>query len=210
MRRFSFVFSRLFIPVFFIIAILPSTSFAVTFRRPLDQILNPVVSYYYDNNSSWNAVNYQCGWSSVYDNHRGTDFRASRYTPIYAAASGQLNYRYDNCASTGYLGSSCGGGFGNHVRIAHNDSTTIYAHMQRGTPAWYHYTSCSNYVGQVGSSGSSTAPHLHFEVRKRGYPFDDPYTGACNARGDGRSYWYSQWMSNPGEPYGTPAPWCGS
>lgn len=202
MRRLFFIFSRLFLPVFLALVIFPGESFAlVTFRRPLDIILSRPVSSYYDNNSSPSAVSYKCD-SQTYNDHRGTDFRGARYTPIYAAASGMLNYRYDNCTSTGFFGSKCGGGFGNHVRIGHDLSedgwsyrtTTIYAHMQQGTPALYQFIYCGWYVGQIGSSGSSTAPHLHFEVRRNGNPRDDPYAGSCNARGAwSEGYWTNQY-----------------
>lgn len=181
---------------------------AVTFRRPLDTVLSPPISYYYDNNPSRSAQRYTCSTSSVYNNHRGTDFRGTIGTNIYAGASGGLYYRTDGCPTWGYLGSSCGGGFGNHVRIDHEGVTydgrgwvTIYAHMQSGTPAWYQSLYCGTYIGKIGSSGSSTGPHLHFEVRKYGYPYDDPFAGACSGP---INFWTSV------SPSGLPGTMCGS
>lgn len=174
---------------------------ASLFRRPLNTILSPMVSYYYDDNASSSiAQRYNCSTSNVYNNHRGTDFPAVVTTPIYAARSGALYYRIDGCPTVGYLGSTCGGGFGNHVRIDHEGPAdgvgwvTIYAHMKAGTPAWYQSLLCSTYVGQSGSSGSSTNPHLHFEVRKYAYPNNDPFPGACG----GTSFWTS--LSSTGIP----------
>lgn len=166
------------------------------FRRPLDTLLSPVYSAYYDNNTSSTAKNYYCGEDTVYNGHKGTDFRANIGTQIYSGASGGLYYRYDNCPTTGYAGSTCGGGYGNHVRIDHEGSETdgigwitIYAHMKLGTVAWYQSLVCAAKIGQTGSSGNSTGPHLHFEVRKYGYPYDDPFSGTC---GGPVSFWVNQ------------------
>ena len=139
------------------------------FRRPLGVILSPVFSYYYDNDASSNIKNYYCGVDKVYNRHAGTDFRATVGTSIYAGANGGLYYRYDNCNTYGYIGSQCGQGYGNHVRIDHEDNmtdgigwVTIYAHMQKGTAGWYQSLLCGTYIGKTGSSGNSSGPHFHF------------------------------------------------
>lgn len=186
MRKFfSFLsFITVFSFLFFSMAL--DSASAVTFRRPLNTILSPMVSYHYDDNAGSGAYRYTCSTSSVYNNHRGTDFRATVGTPIYAGAYGALYYRIDGCPTYGYLGSSCGGGFGNHVRMDHEGAAdgigwvTIYAHMQNGTPIGAGTFFCSTNLGLTGSSGSSTGPHLHFEVRKYAYPNNDPFAGACS------------------------------
>jgi hypothetical protein len=48
------------------------------------------------------------------------------------------------------------------------------------------------YLGLVGSSGSSTGPHLHFEVRAAGGGLIDPFNGPCNALNPSVSWWQSQ------------------
>ena len=176
---------------------LSSNVFAVDpkFRRPLNTVKTPMFSYYYDNDTSSGLENYYCGTGSVYNGHTGTDFRADVGTSIYAGANGGLYYRYDNCSTYGYYGSTCGGGYGNHARIDHEGSydgygwVTIYAHMKSGTVVGTQSLYCSAYIGQTGSSGNSTGPHLHFEVRKYSYPWNDPFAGECS--GD-VSYWVDQ------------------
>jgi murein DD-endopeptidase MepM/ murein hydrolase activator NlpD len=91
--------------------------------------------------------------------HRGTDFRARRGTPIFAAGDGIVD-------SIGRKGA-----YGEYIRIRHNDTyETAYAHLSR-------YADGLNYgdrvrqgdvIGYVGSTGRSTGPHLHFEILKHG------------------------------------------
>ena len=157
------------------------------FRRPLNTVLNPVYSAYYDNDASVNAKNYYCTTATVYNGHTGTDFRAVTATPVSAGASGGLYYRFDNCPTTGYFGSMCGGGYGNNVRIDHEGNmtdgvgwVTLYAHLKLGTATWYQSLVCGAKIGESGSSGNATGPHLHFEVRKYNYPGNDPFFGSCS------------------------------
>jgi murein DD-endopeptidase MepM/ murein hydrolase activator NlpD len=93
--------------------------------------------------------------------HSGIDFGADYGSVIYAADSGKV-------ISAGWYG-----GYGNAVIIDHGKGiTTLYGHaselyvsegqvVQKGTP-----------IAAVGSSGFSTGPHLHFEVRANGEPTD--------------------------------------
>lgn len=96
--------------------------------------------------------------------HNGQDFGASTGTPIYAAADGIV------------LKSGPNGGFGNFVLIGHNASingkyvTTGYAHQSRIIVSVGQRVRQGQIVGYVGSTGLSTAPHLHFEVRLNGTP----------------------------------------
>lgn len=167
------------------------------FRRPLDTVLSPIYSTLYDNDTRAGKLrNYACTDQFLYDAHQGIDFRASTGTPVYAAAKGGLYYRYDSCDTTGYAGSTCGGGYGNHVRIDHEGSytdgvgwVTIYGHMQKGTAAYLQSVNCGTKIGNSGSSGNSTGPHLHFEVRKYSYPGNDPFKGTCSTSG---GFWVNQ------------------
>ncbi len=171
----------------------------VKFRRPLNTILSPVYSAYYDNDSrSGYMKNYYCGTDTVYDGHKGTDFRANVGTYIYAGASGGLYYRFDGCPTYGSLGDDCGFGWGNNVRIDHEGSETdrlgmisVYAHMKQGTVAGTQCLLCGTYIGQTGSSGNSSGPHLHFEIRPNGWGGSkiDPFSGNCS---QSTSYWVNQ------------------
>ena len=91
--------------------------------------------------------------------HLGVDYAARRGTPIVAAGSGRVIY-------AGRLGS-----YGNLVKIRHDDGyETRYAHMKsfrRGIRKGK-YVKKGQTIGYVGSTGRSTGPHLHFELRKRG------------------------------------------
>lgn len=91
--------------------------------------------------------------------HLGVDYAARRGTPIVAAGSGRIIY-------AGRLGS-----YGNLVKIRHADGyETRYAHMKsfrRGIRRGKRVKKGQT-IGYVGSTGRSTGPHLHFELRKRG------------------------------------------
>lgn len=157
------------------------------FRRPLNTTLSPAISAYYDHLSGTGLRTYSCSATNTYNSHAGTDFRASVSTPIYASAQGGLYYRYNGCATYGYAGSTCGGGYGNHAKIDHEGNmtdglgwVTVYAHMKRDTVVWPMSILCGGSIGQTGSSGNSTGPHLHFEVKKYSYPNNDPYSGSCS------------------------------
>jgi murein DD-endopeptidase MepM/ murein hydrolase activator NlpD len=149
------------------------------FRLPMDAY-GGIYGYYDHSGKDWG-----CG-TRTYSGHRGTDFKLPTGTTVRAAAAGGLYYRYDNCPNEGSWTSTCGGSYGNHVRIEHSDKrVTIYAHMKKGTPSWPSSVLCGAYVGQSGSSGKSTNPHLHFEVwqtRSSGSRLD-PYLGSCNSIG---------------------------
>lgn len=83
--------------------------------------------------------------------------------PIVAAADGTVIY-------TGYRG-----GYGNTIIIDHgNGVTTLYAHLRSGSFKVSSGQSVSKRdgIGAVGSTGLSTGPHLHFEVRINGNPVD--------------------------------------
>lgn len=93
--------------------------------------------------------------------HAGMDFRAPMGTPILASAAGTV-------VSAGYSG-----GYGNVVVIDHGRSlATLYAHQSRLAVSAGQQVSRGQTVGSAGSTGSSTGPHLHFEVRVDGTPVD--------------------------------------
>jgi len=91
--------------------------------------------------------------------HLGMDYAARRGTPIVAAGSGRVSY------------AARMGSYGNLVKIRHADGyETRYAHMKsfrRGIRRGK-YVKKGQTIGYVGTTGRSTGPHLHFELRKRG------------------------------------------
>ena len=91
--------------------------------------------------------------------HAGLDIGASWGTPIVAAADGQV-------AAAGWAG-----GYGREVQIAHGGGVmTLYGHMSAIVAQPGSFVHAGQVIGYVGSSGLSTGPHLHFEVRQNGTP----------------------------------------
>jgi murein DD-endopeptidase MepM/ murein hydrolase activator NlpD len=87
--------------------------------------------------------------------HAGTDFAADYGTPVVAALSGRVIYIGDH------------GGYGNVVAIQHSDDTyTFYAHLQDFYTEPGAWVEQGTTIATVGSTGFSTGPHLHFEVRR--------------------------------------------
>lgn len=145
--------------------------------------------YFYDNDSSAGILSWKCN-GETYDGHRGTDLPAPCGTAIYAGHNGPVYTRNDGCPNVGFWGSTCGGGFGNYVKLNNgNNWFSIYAHMQSGTPVGFITVACGQYVGTSYTSGNSTGCHLHFEVQHYGYPADDPFAGSCSGP---ESFWCNQ------------------
>lgn len=99
--------------------------------------------------------------------HKGLDLASPVGTPIYTVTDGIVVGATGGCASYGSLTSTCGGSYGNHVMIKAADGTIyIYAHMFTTPLVSKGETVISGQqIGVVGSSGRSTGPHLHFEVK---------------------------------------------
>ena len=102
--------------------------------------------------------------------HSGIDIanRECEKHVIIAAKSGTITKSSDGCDSVGYYGNKCGGGYGNWVMIDHGDGTsTVYAHMTKNSIVVDEGDKVvqGQKIGTMGSSGSSTGCHLHFEVR---------------------------------------------
>lgn len=94
--------------------------------------------------------------------HAGEDIGAPMGTPILAADSGLVTVIPDN-----------GNGYGNYIMINHGGGrVTLYAHMS-GFAVYNGATVTQGQtIGYVGSTGNSTGPHLHFEVRVNGATTD--------------------------------------
>ena len=101
--------------------------------------------------------------------HRGIDIGHNNVSTNYIIASkdGTVYKSNNGCPTTGYYGSSCGGQYGNYVILAHNDGNyTIYAHMANNsiTVGNGDKVKQGQIIGKMGSSGSSTGTHLHFQI----------------------------------------------
>jgi murein DD-endopeptidase MepM/ murein hydrolase activator NlpD len=91
--------------------------------------------------------------------HAGVDIGASWGSPIVAAADGQV------------AGAGWAGGYGRQVQIAHGGGiVSTYSHMSDIVAQPGSYVRRGQVIGYVGSSGLSTGPHLHFEVKQSGQP----------------------------------------
>ena len=89
--------------------------------------------------------------------HGGLDIATSSGTPIKAAASGTVNY-------AGYNGS-----YGYMIKISHgNGVQTYYGHCSKILVSAGQQVSQGDIIAKVGSTGNSTGPHLHLEVRVNG------------------------------------------
>jgi murein DD-endopeptidase MepM/ murein hydrolase activator NlpD len=96
--------------------------------------------------------------------HAGIDLGAPAGTPIRAAAAGAV-------AHAGAMG-----GYGTTVDVRHADGTTTrYAHQSQALVRGGQRVAAGQVIGLVGSTGASTGPHLHFEVRTAAGPID-PHT----------------------------------
>jgi murein DD-endopeptidase MepM/ murein hydrolase activator NlpD len=93
---------------------------------------------------------------------------AGNGAPIFAIADGVVT------------AAKFGGGYGQHVYLEHDINgrsvLTVYAHMQRGSSPLRvgDVVEVGDFIGLVGSTGISTGPHLHFEVRIEG-EYVDPF-----------------------------------
>jgi murein DD-endopeptidase MepM/ murein hydrolase activator NlpD len=99
----------------------------------------------------------------TYRRHDGIDYSAATGTPVRAAANGTV------------VRAGRAGGYGNLVELRHrNGITTRYAHLNSITDGLRpgRTVSQGELIGRVGSTGTSTAPHLHYEFRVNGTPRD--------------------------------------
>ena len=89
--------------------------------------------------------------------HTGTDFAAPMGTTIRSVMKGEV------------VSADWAGAYGRQVRVRHEDGTeTWYNHMSQFDVRVGETVYAGDKVGEVGSSGNSTGPHLHFEVRPGG------------------------------------------
>ena len=104
--------------------------------------------------------------------HKGIDIAAPIGTPIVASAPGEV-------IAAGWNS----GGYGNLVKIRHPDgSVTFYAHNSRVLVRAGEEVAQGQQISEMGSTGRSTGPHLHFEVRPNGENAANPIAFLPNSR----------------------------
>ena len=106
----------------------------------------------------WPAGNHYLSGNDFWSGHRGIDVAAGMGAGIYASDTGAVVYA-----------GPIGGGYGNMVMIDHgNGYQTLYAHLSQVNVRCGVSVSGGQMIGLAGSTGNSTGPHLHFEVRYMG------------------------------------------
>lgn len=156
---------------------------------------------YYDHNDGAALDDWNCG-ISTYNGHGGSDYAIrggvdaiDRGYRVRAAADGVVidveDGHPDRCRIVGLSdcesGASCTFTTANFVAIRHENRTTRYVHLRRGSVrvGMGDRVRCGDILGEIGSSGCSTNAHLHFEVRPRDDSRSsryDPYRGTCSPR----------------------------
>jgi murein DD-endopeptidase MepM/ murein hydrolase activator NlpD len=135
------------------LGIVESTLFDARVKRKLMPTITPI-------DASWNASSF--GWridpiTGQHALHEGIDFIADVGTPIFAAAGGVV------------VAAEYHPQYGNMVEIDHgNDFVTRYAHASKLLVKVGEVVRRGRKIAEVGSTGRSTGPHLHFEVRNKG------------------------------------------
>jgi murein DD-endopeptidase MepM/ murein hydrolase activator NlpD len=106
----------------------------------------------------WPAANHFLSGNNYSLSHLGIDIAAGLGAWVYAADSGVVIYA-----------GPAAGGYGNVIMIDHgNGYQTLYAHLSVPMVLCGRSVTKGQVIGQAGSTGNSTGPHLHFEVRQNG------------------------------------------
>lgn len=122
-----------------------------------------------------------CGWRE-YTGHSGVDFACSSGSKVVAAEDGEViksvDIRCNGCSNTYHGGGYCS--YGRYIVIAHNkkDSKgnyvyTLYAHNSTRLVSEGDKVTKGQQIAWSGSTGNSTGPHCHFEVRTPGATYND-------------------------------------
>jgi murein DD-endopeptidase MepM/ murein hydrolase activator NlpD len=102
--------------------------------------------------------------------HQGIDYKSSRGDKIVLKKGGTIKRAQDGCTVGNH---KCGGGFGNHVWVKHDDGTeTIYGHFTDTLVNSGDKVTAGTLIGTVGNTGHSFGDHLHFELIKGGQKVD--------------------------------------
>lgn len=131
------------------------------------------------------TLDYTCG-TKTFEGHSGVDLTLRSFSHmdegvhVAAAARGVVSHVRDGLFDRN-RDRDPARGLGNHVIVDHHGGLqTVYAHMRNGSVLVQEgaEVDVATRLGQVGSSGRSDHPHLHFEVRRDGTPVE-PFKGLC-------------------------------
>ena len=182
----------------------PATAQDITIRLPIACEIGRscFIQHYMDRDPSPASSDYQCG-TLTYDTHDGTDFRVPTMAAqkagvdVVAAADGKVLRVRDGVEDVSISGrgreSVANTECGNGAVVDHgNGWEAQYCHMAKGSLAVKpgDPVKAGDRIGQVGLSGMTEFPHLHFTLRKDGEPVDPFAYGAPEKScGGGRSLW---------------------
>ena len=108
--------------------------------------------------------------------HKGTDIKAPEGTPVYAAASGIVEF------------AGVKSGYGNYIKIRHDNKTeTAYAHLSIIYVRANQRVTQGEIIGKVGHTGNVTGNHLHYEVIENGTQINPNGTGSVAINANDRS-----------------------
>lgn len=155
-----------------------------------------IIVNYVDWGQGKQISDYQCG-NKTYLGHQGTDFVIRNFSVmdsginVISSADGVAAFVMDTLFDREKQ-SVLSKGFGNFIVIAHNNKYyTYYAHLKQNSAVVSVGDSvkAGDVIGQVGSSGNSSDPHLHFELWYDSLNLVDPFAGAC---GNKASLWLTE------------------
>lgn len=107
------------------------------------------------------ALEPAASWCPSGHAHTGIDLAAPAGTPVHAAAAGRARVGWNP------------GGYGLYLVVDHGGGiSTLYGHLESTAVLDGDVVAAAQEIGRVGSTGLSTGPHLHFEVRRDGRPVD--------------------------------------
>jgi len=146
-------------------AIPKSTASTIASRYPFDQVPHTLLKKPISTGSLTSGFGYRMSPSGIPrpKKHKGVDYAAPAGTPVIAAGDGVVVKRYVSSS------------YGKYIRVRHsNGFETAYAHLSTFADNLIvgSRVTRGQQIGAVGSSGRSTAPHLHYELIYRGTLID--------------------------------------
>jgi len=170
---------------------LAAGNLTLPFANPNPRITSWMDHHYPDRQSDGVMIRFDGATGYAYDGHRGIDYAIASNTPVVAADEGTVIYSEW----------SDSGGWG--VVIDHARDRTAYFHNNQLFVYPGQHVSRGQLIALSGSTGNSTGPHVHFEVRDLLTPWHsiDPY--GWTGRGQDPWQWDigNLWTSNPPVPF---------
>jgi len=143
------------------------------------------IPYFVDLDPAPGAIrDFKCG-GNTFDTHTGHDPYIRSFTeqdigvPVFAALDGVVDVVHDGEFDRSVTDA---GQPANFIVLQHGDQKTLYYHLKRDSirvTVGQHVTAGTQ-IAEIGSSGGSTGPHLHFEAQVDNQPYE-PFAGPCRA-----------------------------